>query len=206
MFVLGIFIMVFSYNLSNTGSEKKYKDESDNLEKKVRELKEYIEKSDNAIKLWNDEIKFKHADRPGLKVEAFRKLVEELKNTYGIDDLKVDLLTPEPRNDLGQLKYITVRSSNLSLGFSALTDIDVYQFLISLINQTPGYLQIKGISIQAIPEISNDVARSIASSGSKEVVTVKADLVWQDIQDLDSAATSASTAPTTPPSGNTTIR
>lgn len=181
--------MIFSYNLSNSGSEKQFKDESNSLEKKVLDLKDYIAKSDSSIKLWNEEIKLKHSERPGLKVEEFKKLLDQLKEIYKIQSLTINLLTPEQRVDLGALKYITVRSSNLNLSFEALTDVDVYQFLVALVSQTPGYLQVKNISITGISEVNNEVAKTLVTSGSKSIVTVKVEFVWQDLQDLNTPPT-----------------
>lgn len=183
--VFTLFAVILYYNLANSGSEKEYKDESNDLQKKVNDLKSYIEKSDSSIKIWNDEIKKRHSERPGLKVEEFKKTLDQLKDTYNIQNLIVNLLTPEQRSDIGALKFITIRSSNLNLSFSAYNDIDVYQFLLALENQVPGYLQVKSISILAIPEVSNDVARSIAATGGRDVVTVKVEMVWQDIQDIN---------------------
>lgn len=179
----GLFMTLFYYELSNSGSEEEFKKQAVTLKQKVQNTKQYLHKSSVFVDKWNQQIINKNPDRVGLKLEEFRALLDDLKNSYNLRDLQVNLQAPSNREDIGNLKYVSLRYTTVSITFNAFTDIEVYKFIAALQNELPGYVQIKEFNINAANTVDINVANTIATQGAQNIISARLNIVWHDIDD-----------------------
>ena len=111
--ILGLFITLVYYQTSNSSAEKKFKQQASSLKQKVQSKNNYLIDSEKAVKKWNDEIIKRNPDRTGLKIEEFRALLDDLKDSFNLSNLKINLLAPSNREDVGNLKHIHLRNTAL---------------------------------------------------------------------------------------------
>lgn len=181
--ILGLFITLVYYQTSNSSAEKKFKQQASSLKQKVQSKKNYLIDSEKAVKKWNDEIIKRNPDRTGLKIEEFRALLDDLKDSFNLSNLKINLLAPSNREDVGNLKHIHLRNTTIKITFDAFTDIEVYKFISSIVNELPGYVQIDDLTINATNKIDESVAASISELGSRDIVKANLSIIWHDIDD-----------------------
>ena len=107
------------------------------LESKNEALKAKLNLATTALTAWEDTIQKQHSDRPGLKIKETQALLEQLKQTYRISNVTINLSNPEKRTDI-QSKYVNIEYSIINLSFDAYTDIDAFLFLNTFTQQMPG--------------------------------------------------------------------
>jgi hypothetical protein len=146
------------------------------------ELKNKIVAASEATSLWTNEIKSQHSDRSGFKFTATKALLEQLRINYKIYNLVVNFSNPEVRTDVdGSLE--TIQASQISIKFNAFTDIDALQFINTFSKKVPGHVVIKNLELSAIDNVTKDIIKNIAGGVFSEIITVKAEILWQDIID-----------------------
>ena len=84
--------------------------------------------------------------------------------------------------DIISTKFTKVVYTNGSMSFSAYSDIYVYKFVKDFVNELPGFIQIKSLTL--LPEPSNDYIGDITSGKLDTLVKAKLEFIWQDLQDI----------------------
>jgi hypothetical protein len=202
-----LFGALASYSITNKGSESSYKTEAQALQGQLNEIKNLIVQSDFAIGEWDQTVKKVHMLREGIQVDFIKVLIKKLEEKHRVKGMNITLSTPELRSDFSEAKFVNVQMSNLSLVFMTYTDIDAYNFISDLQKELPGYVQVKTLSIIGVNEISEEIIRGLQTGDTRDIVSVKVDLLWQDFQDKPEiaeelkakkiATTPASSTPTT---------
>lgn len=121
-------------------------------------------------------------EKSGLKVQILQNLIETLSEIYRIDSLNVKLSTPVVNERFESNKFSRTQQSEVNLRFSSLTDKDAILFILSLMEQVPGYMQIKDLSFISADIIDEQVLDGIKLGAVKSLVNVNVVFNWEDIE------------------------
>lgn len=156
---------------------------SNAMQAQLQQLKAGIESSNTALNVWQ-EIKQQNFDLTGLKVQAAKKAIDDLKQSLMINNLEVNLLNPVIRKD--EIKErVGLEYSDINITFSAYIDSDVFKFIDQLYTKTPGIFHFTNINIKTQEIVINDdVIAAIRAGQHKDLVQVKLSIVWQDFKNL----------------------
>lgn len=171
------------YYYTNQGQQDKYKADTKSLQAEIEKTKEKISKASYAIDRWNDKVKLYHTTRTGLKLDYIRRAIEQLREIYKIKTLTINLSTPALRQDIIGGKFIDIEHSTVSMTYSTFTDLDAYRFLLALMSEFPGYAQVKSFTITGVSDLTQDVLSGIEKGTAKDIVSVKVEIMWQDLSD-----------------------
>ncbi len=181
--VIILFTILASYLYTNKGSELNYKTEAQTLQSQLGDIKNKINISTAAINEWEKNVRKKHLSRDGLQVDFVKILVKKLEGKYRVRGVNAVLSNPELRKDFTDNAFTNIQVSNISLAFVAYIDTDAYNFIDEFIKEMPGYLQVKNASFVGVNEINEEILMGIERGDTRDIVSVKVDLLWQDFQD-----------------------
>lgn len=185
--VCSLFLALFLYYHYYTAStEDQSKLELKVIQNTLNGLKNKILKSERSLKLWNEKVRKEHSDRSGIKIKQAKTILDDLKKTHQISNLVINLSNPEVRQDFQDAKFCNITYTEMGMSFSSFTDIDTYRFLNSSLHEIPGHIQVKSLTITAVPVVDDALIDNIAAGRFTDVVNVRVDLLWQDI--IDKAA------------------
>ncbi len=182
-----VFALFAYYNYFTAGTEDKSKLELKVIQNTLNGLKSKILKSEFSLKLWNDRVRKEHSDRSGIKVKQAKIILDDLKKVHQISNLVINLSNPEIRQDFQDAKFCNITYTEMGMTFSSFTDLDAYSFLNSSLHEIPGHIQVKALTLTAVPSIDDSVLNNIASGRFTDVVNVKVELLWEDIMDKTAA-------------------
>lgn len=171
------------YYFTNQGQENKFRADTKSLQSEIESTRDKIVKATYAIDRWNDKVKFYHETRTGLKLDYIRRAIEQLREIYKIKSLTINLSTPTLRHDIIGAKFIDIEYSAVTMTYSTFTDLDAYRFLLALLSEFPGYTQVKSFTISSIQDLTQDILSGIEKGTAKDIVTVRVDILWQDLSD-----------------------
>lgn len=175
------------YNLASNSNANAKKQEIDNLQQTLDEIKNKAAKSEASLELWKSKMQAKHSDRTGLKIKPLKGILDELKKTNEITNFNINISNPEIRPDFKDAKFAAIAYSNISSTFNAYTDVDATRFLYRITQEIPGYAQIKSLNMSAIHNIDDTVLANIASGSLSNIIDVKVEMLWQDIVDKNTS-------------------
>ena len=179
---IAVIVVLVIYNQAAISDQEKVEQEAKKLQNDLSTIKKNISDSEVSLKLWDTGIKGILKDRSGIKIKVASKLLEQLKSTYKIKDLTINLSNPEERDDIIPTKFSKVVFTNGTMTFKAYTDIYAYKFVQSMINELPGFIQIKSLTLTT--ETSADLIADITSGKLDTLVKAKLEFIWQDLQDV----------------------
>lgn len=184
--ILSAFIAIMAilaiYNQTAVSDQEKVEQEAKKLQNDLSSIKKSISESESSLRIWDTGIKGILKDRSGIKIKVASKLLEQLKTTYKIKDLTINLSNPEERNDIIPIKFSKVVYTNGTMTFKAYTDIYAYKFIQSMVKELPGFIQIKSLTLTT--ETSTDLIADITSGKLDTLVKAKLEFIWQDLQDI----------------------
>jgi hypothetical protein len=184
--ILSAFIAIMAvlviYNQTAVSNQDKVEQEAKKLQNDLSSIKKSISDSEISLKMWDTGIKGILKDRSGIKIKVASKLLEQLKTTYKIKELTINLSNPEERTDIIPTKFSKIVYTNGTMTFKAYTDIYVYKFVQGMIDQLPGFIQIKSLTLTT--ETSTDLIADITSGKLDTLVKAKLEFIWQDLQDI----------------------
>lgn len=186
-FVLMILLLIGGFFLKQASVVKvsEYKHQVSELQSQHVTLTMKADKYEKDLKYWNSNLSNIYKERTGLKLDLARKLIDDLKFTYNIRDISVNLTSPQVRDNFGELQHINLQYSTVSIAFQAYTDIDVVRFLNALAQQLPGIVRFSSLNITAISAITEQIIDTTdpLKPRIKTIVSAKSELVWHDFAD-----------------------
>jgi len=180
--MIAIITVLVIYNQTAISSQEKVEQEAKKLQNDLSTIKKNISDSEVSLKIWDGGIKSILKDRSGIKIKVANKLLEQLKATYKIKELSINLSNPEERSDFTTTKFSKIVYTNGTMTFKAFTDLYAYKFVQSFINDLPGFIQIKSLTLST--ETSADIIADITSGRLDTLVKAKLEFIWQDLQDI----------------------
>lgn len=184
--ILIIIAFVFSAYLSSSVEEyeKKYKWLQNNiseLSQKLGEVNTKILAFSEAGKTWealsDDEQKLQ-----GLRINDAKDILDKLKTKYKLSAVKTSFSKPEEIAGDYKTETVSMVSSIISMSFSAISDEYIYNFVNDIINNFPGYVQIKNFSISKPAIISNEILKQISLGSEVSIISVTIDFYWHDLK------------------------
>lgn len=142
-----------------------------------------IVESKNSLLVW-DEVKNQLKNRRGLDIEAFRSIVERIQLKHAISDLEIILTTPTTRNDSEKYKFVRLEFNEIEVGFSSITDVEAYRFLVELMNNVPGILHIEKFEMNARTDIEEVIVATLKEGEIQSMVEISVLFKWHNIIDL----------------------
>ena len=103
-----------------------------------------------------------------------------------ITNLKIVIAKPEEikkDNSSGLFTdTVSVMSSEVSLQFEGLTDEYILEFVSSIVNEFPGYIQIMSFSLNRSELIDKESLKKIAAGDFSGLVDAKLKFLWSDFK------------------------
>ena len=201
--VVVLVMLVVGYNASywyvnsllvtTKGQERSGATKNSALNKKFNETQKKYTEVEAAKEIWN---KVKDSPLDGLKVDKVYAAVEELKKKYYIrKDMQLSIDAPVIAHGVEAIHNLTLKSSNIHMSISAMTDIYAMQFVQDFIKQVPGYFTITGFTlVRGEQNINDEVLKKIINREYPGIVRLDIDLLWRDIykqKEIDSDTNSA---------------
>lgn len=124
-------------------------------------------------------------DTPASRIRASSPIVEILKKRYYFPSLSTQL-SAITQEKLSNIKTITVSSNDIIIDFEGMTDELVFSFISTMIDEFPGYLQLKQLKMNRVSDIAEPVLNSITKDRTL-VPLVRGNIVftWKTLQGSD---------------------
>lgn len=186
-FVVMLVLLVVSFYLKQSGDAQaiKFKAQADSLKAQLIMLTAKVSKYENDLKYWNSNLSNIYNERTGLKLDFAKKKIDDLKFTYNIRDVNVNLTTPQIRDNFKELEHIDMQYSTVTIAYQTYTDIDAVRFMNALSQQLPGIVRFSSLTMSAISSINEQILDTTdpLKPRIKSIVSAKMDLVWHDFAD-----------------------
>ncbi len=188
--VIALITMLSIINALNNSLENEQKNieiNSKSTTKKLASLKNEIVSTQKAQKLWEEGVSEKFQERTGMKVKELNKILEQLKESYKLKNLIVNLTNPERKKENINLEFSKIMYSVGNISFESLTDIDVFKFIETFHKEIPGFIQIKSLeTIRNKGKIENAL-KEIESGKIAGLINYRMEFIWLDVEDINSS-------------------
>jgi len=146
----------------------------DGMNQKTLELSE-------AIKAW-EKLPAEQHDLDGLRINAAKDLLDKLQVRYGLSNIKTSFSKPQELTEGYNVENMKVVASTVTISFGALTDEQALQFLATLQENFPGYIQVRSFNLKTDRPITREVVEEVAKGQFPALVTGDIDFQWQDLR------------------------
>ena len=149
----------------------------------LRSINQNIKSANSAIVSWQT-VKNTLDNREGLDIEAFKVLVEQIKERHAINGFTITLTPPQIRSTKEETKYIDLEFNTIQINFNALTDVDAYRFINEIMASVPGMLHIERLDFRVMKSLDEKTLSSIKAGKIKDTVKVSLVFRWHNIIDI----------------------
>jgi hypothetical protein len=156
----------------------------------ITTLNSQIKTNNNAFVIWQkfQAQKTLQDKNEGLQIEASKKIIEDLRLAYKINNLEIKLSTPVSNPDYNGNKFVSVEEAQVSMSFGAFSDEYIFGFLNDLLLKLPGMLQVIDFNYSSPDLIDDNLLNSLRNGVDQEIVSAKLELLWRDFKDIKKAA------------------
>lgn len=133
------------------------------------------------VKVW-ESISESDKSLTGLRINDAKDVLDKLQAKYKLSSVKTSFSKPD--NIEGDYKTDTVGmvSSTISMNFSAISDEYIYNFILDMTKNFPGFVQIKSISINKPIEVNKETLKRIAAGEEVGIISVALEFYWHDLK------------------------
>ncbi|RZI45426.1 hypothetical protein EDM53_05290 [Rickettsiales endosymbiont of Peranema trichophorum] len=157
-----------------------YKDNAQ-LKTQLLELQDRIKNVNSMLTQWTG-LQERHVTTSGLKIEYAKSIIDQLRQSYLINNLEVNISSPVLRRDVLK-KYVGLEYSEVAINFGTYVDIEALQFIDELVNKMPGIVHITRLRIVRLDTpITEQIL--IRKEAKKDMVQVKLNLIWHDLKSI----------------------
>lgn len=159
--IILLFALLFGYNFLTEREEKllkqisNLKSENQKILSEIKEINEKYTISTNHIKSWETFFSEKQKNLSGVNPETIKNDIIKIANDNYIWNVNISFSPILSAGDAFERKTINVRSVGVTVNFSTLTDINVYNFIDSLRNGLDGFILITGLDLKMERRIDN---------------------------------------------------
>lgn len=147
------------------------------LQRKLQGLSEQAIQFSEAVKVWEGLPDNKKLLQ-GLRISDAKDLMDKFEKEYYISNVNVIFSKPEKVTEELVSSTVEVMKSTVSIKFSAISDVHVFDFIDAVLNEYPGYVHITSLTMNRSQMITKDVLTQIANGGKPSLVDAKLDFIW----------------------------
>jgi hypothetical protein len=179
--IICVFVKFSQSFFYNKNSE--YKVQNQNLETQISKLTNDVEKAKSSFLVWQ-KIKDKNFDTVGLRINVAKKIIDDLRQLYLINNLDVNLSNPVVRKDIIK-ETVGLEYSDFIITFQSYSDTEIFKFIDGLNKKMPGILHYAYINMRALDvDIDDAMLDNIRKGGYKDLVQARLIMNWQDFKNL----------------------
>lgn len=144
-------------------------------------LKKSLEQFEGQLKIWQSMTETERKLN-GLRISDAKTKLNELTSRYSLFEVNISFSTPEAIQENFDIENITVNTSTMTISFNAFSDLYALQFIESLTNEFPGYIQIRSLAVSRSSDIDKEKIANIANGNDIEIVRGSVELIWNDLK------------------------
>jgi hypothetical protein len=186
---------IYELNNASEDAQQQLQISSNDLSQHLKRLKKEIIDAQKAQKVWDSGVKDHFKDRSGIKIKDASLVLEQLKDTFKLKNVTINITNPENKADGQQFKFAKILYSNGTIIFDANTDIDTFKFVETFIKEITGFVQVKSLTVSRPRDSAEKLINDIESGFLEGIVKVKMDFIWLDIQDVQAVSNAPNTQP-----------
>jgi hypothetical protein len=146
---------------------------------KISEIKE-------ATALWNN-LNDKYRKRTGLNIDEAKSTLEMLENKHFlVPPTEIIMSPPVEMTNSSSYKTdsIVVVSSDVTIKFKAIIDIDLLNFVGDLEHNFPGYIRINSLFLERRGNVGPEIIKQIKKGDPVSLVAGELVMSWRDLKDI----------------------
>lgn len=146
---------------------------------------------------------------PGLMVDKAKEVIQSVASSYMLSDIKINIgditmvdgsgslvvgrgsgrvsekAKKAKQQKIGENNDTYIVSSVVKLNFVAVTDIDVYAFLLELFKKLPGFAVLREFNIVKLSDLDDEKIKEIYEGVNHYFVKVEMSFEWMDLAKKD---------------------
>ena len=189
LLVSGVFagVIVYLYSMQTKTKEKHdwLKNDISATQRNIKGLSDQAIEFAEAIGVW-ESLDEDAKKLEGIRISQAKLVLDELEAKHKLSNIKLAIAKPEEVNinkspELDN-ELIRVWNSNVSIDFSAVTDVDAFNFVTDLMESLPGYINIDTFSVERVKDVEKVHLEMIFRGERPALVNGKLRFVWRDFK------------------------
>lgn len=185
LFAIVLYLVLSISHDSAVAEHKKINREIAGLNGRLATVNKEITEFAAANTLW-EELSNKEKAQAGLRLNEAEDIFKALEEQYRLADVSLDLSKPKELQDQYKTRTTVVVTSDITVSFSAISDLHVFSFIQDLIAKLPGYTKIQSLSMSRGANLSADMIENARFGDYPRLVNVKLSLLWRNLKDITS--------------------